>query len=404
MLFETKISMRFLINGKSQTLFILMGIAFGIAVQIFLSAIITGVQKDLIDKTIGASAHIVVKASNFVASQNEDDKDLKRILVSRSKQEEKNIMDWSKITTSLNSMPEINTAAPIAEGSGFVSIGERNIPILVRGVNTELSEKIYRFSKRLLQGTSIIDSNKILIGIELAKDLNVGIGETIRIITAQGVSDIFIVSGIFDFGNQVTNKSWVFMSLPRTQKFLGYYANVSSIEIQLKNPFNSEKIAPVLRSLFKNVEFETWQQTNQQLLTALKSQSSSSNIIQFFIILAVALGISSVLAVSVMQKSRQIGILKAMGTTDRSIGLIFIFQGFILGFLGGLVGCATGATLVQLFILLTSSGKGPTFSIAIDSSMLIFSVFVSIGSSVIAAFLPSIRSMKLNPIEVIKNG
>jgi len=404
MFFESKISFKFLFEGKSQTLFILLGIAFGIAVQIFLSAIITGVQKNLIDQTIGTSAHITVKPLTTNSVQTKDDGVLKSTLYSRSTQENKRITGWEKTNKELNNMSEISTSAPVVDGSGFINSGERKLPVLVRGINIEQSENIYKFSTKITSGTSVIDANNVLIGSELAKDMNVSVGETITIVSANGVSDFFYIRGIFNFGNQNVNKTWIFMDLPRAQKFLDFNVDVSAIEIQLKKPFDSEKIAPVLRAKFKDVDFETWQQTNQQLLVALQSQSSSSNIIQFFVILAVALGISSVLAVSVMQKSRQIGILKAMGTTDNSIGLIFILQGAILGIFGGVLGCALGAGLIKLFAFLSSTGKGPSFTTTIDSSMLIFSIVVATVSSTFAAFFPSLRSMKLSPIEVIKNG
>ena len=144
----------------------------------------------------------------------------------------------------------------------------------------------------------------------------------------------------------------IFMDLRRTQKLFNTGDAVSSIEVQIRDPFEADLIAGKWKESLDNVKVEDWMELNQQLLTALSSQSSSSYTIQFFVILSITLGIASVLAVSVIQKSKEIGILKAMGITKKSTSRIFILQGLLLGILGSFAGIGLGILLSAVLIRL----------------------------------------------------
>ena len=150
------------------------------------------------------------------------------------------------------------------------------------------------------------------------------------------------------------------------------------------------------------LKIDQWKAQNQQLLSALTSQSSSSYTIQFFVIMAVTLGIASVLAVSVIQKSKEIGILKAMGATKSSASRIFLLQGLILGVLGSMLGSGMGILLLKTFQYF-NQGNG---SLVINykwSTILIIGL-ISTGAGTLASTIPARRSANLNPMEAIKNG
>lgn len=404
MKFALRIAFRFLKEGKSQTLFILFGIAIGVAVQIFLSALITGLQKDLINKTVGDAPHIIVKAAekSYISAIDKENY-LIEVEADTGATLDK-LTNWQNTLQGIDDMSGIRSASPLFETAAFVSKGQKSLPIIIKGVYSERSDLIYRVAERLIQGENDLQGNNILVGKDFAEEMHLSKGDTVKVVTSVGSEDWFYIIGIFDFQNSATNSSWIFMDINRAQKLLNMQSYITSIEIQINDVFAAQKISNKLKNYYPDTKIETWQEANEQLLTALNSQSSSSNIIQFFVLMAVALGISSVLAVSVMQKSKQIGILKAMGAGDSATTKIFLLQGGILGLLGALLGSGLGILMVKLFLQFTSTDGIPSFPVGIRIESILFSIAVATTVGLIASFVPAINSSKLNPIEVIRNG
>ena len=167
-----------------------------------------------------------------------------------------------------------------------------------------------------MQGSAELTSSHALVGTELAADLGLGIGDRVRLQTGEDRTGIFTVAGIFDFGAQELNARWVFVPLRAAQAMFRLEGGVSTIEVLGTEIFEAEALARRIEERTA-LRSESWMATNAQLLVALRSQGSSSIMIQAFVILAVALGIASVLAVSVVQKAREIGILRATGARTR---------------------------------------------------------------------------------------
>jgi lipoprotein-releasing system permease protein len=404
MWFEFKVAWRFLKSNKTQTLLILLGIIVGVTVQIFLGSLISGLQTDLINQTVGSSPHVTVLPEDQAPRPlviNEDK--YSRIITFAGN--EGGINRWQEIENYLNNQSEITAVSPTINGSGFAVRGQKNLPIVIRGVDISKADGIYKITNNIVTGQSSIGGNNILIGTELANELELQPNDTIKITTSGGISDRFIVSGVFDLGSKELNNSWIFMSIRRASTLFNFSDQISNIEIQIEDVFASDQTADQIMTRFNQINAESWQRNNQQLLTALQSQSSSSLIIQIFVIIAVTLGIASVLAVSVVQKSRQIGILKAMGTKRKRVGIIFLIQGAILGLTGSLLGALSGIGLSQLFVTFTRDQTGdPLFPITVDPTFIIISVIIATSAGMIAASIPARNSAKLNPIEVIHNA
>lgn len=139
------------------------------------------------------------------------------------------------------------------------------------------------------------------------------------------------------------------------------------------------------------------------MLSGLRSQDTSSAMIQFFVLLSITLGIASVLAIIAIQKSRQLGILKAMGTNDKGAARIFIIQGFSMGFAGALVGILLGLGLAELFMIGTKSSGGPTYELKITLTNILLPALLATAAASVAALVPARRAAGLNPMEVIRN-
>lgn len=403
MSYELKIALRFLKSGKTQTLFILLGIAIGVAVQIFLGSLITSLQESLVDRTIGNSSQITIKAEEDAISRilTEGGSD-ETLLRGNFSTIEKSLNNWSLIVDQLQGDERITAISPVIQGTALIRSAGKNQSILVKGIQLENADKIYEITVRLTVGEPVIEGNNILIGTKLSENLGIGEGDVVSLLTPKGETVRFIVGGVFDLENESVNESLVFMDLKRAQKLFQLGSGITAIEIQISDPFKADVAADDWKNQLNEVHIDQWKAQNEQLLSALASQSSSSYTIQFFVILAVTLGISSVLVVSVVQKSKEIGILKAMGATKTSASRIFLLQGLILGILGSLAGSILGILLLTSYQFFNQGNS----SLIINykwSSILIIGL-IATAAAALASLIPARRSANLNPMEAIKNG
>lgn len=416
-MFIWKAAFRFLIEGRSQTLFIAVGIAIGISVLVFLNILITGLQQDLVNTTVGDSPHIVVTSREdplqSIFPAGDDVRILSRAggLFDTSRP----FNDWQYVMEQLGSRKALSSISPVAEGSGFISRGEKTISIRARGVDLDRADGIYNVRDRLVDGDFVVGKNQVLVGVDLAEELTLAPGDLIRLSTLDGEGEpvaanpagagSYTVRGIFDLGSQAINSSWVFISLDGGQSLYRLSDAVTALELQLDDVFQAEALARNLENSYPALSWSSWEEENPDLLSALSSQSISSYVIQAFVLLAVALGISSVLAVSVMQKSRQIGILKALGISTAGVSRIFLIQGALLGLIGSLLGSAFGGFLLWGFFTFTADEAGePLFPITFDPLVFLLAVAVATLAGMGAAAIPARRAARLNTIEVIKNG
>ena len=253
-----------------------------------------------------------------------------------------------------------------------------------------------------------LSDNEVIIGKTLAQFLDLSVGESLEVTIPDGfppTSKTFNVSGIFDFGNAQINTRWVVSTLSSVQTILDTQG-LDAIELQVLDVFSSDEIAKQLQmTLGSEYRVEEWQAGNQELLSGLEGQSISGFMIQAFVLVSVVLGIASVLAITVMQKSSQLGILKAMGATNQQASLIFLFQGAMLGVIGAVFGVLLGVTLSGAFTTFALNPDGtPILEVVVRSDMVIFSGVIAIIASMVASLIPARRSARLSVIEVIRNG
>ncbi|MFA7202560.1 MAG: FtsX-like permease family protein, partial [Candidatus Caldatribacteriota bacterium] len=346
---------------------------------------------------LGNSAHITISESNDIF---QDIKQFSRFgLIENQQVKTVDFQDWRPVLNRLEDESYFTAISPVLDGNGFLVKGGEDTSVLLRGVELERANAIYQISERIIKGSDLLEGNQIIIGKELAEDFKLNVGDMVLIALPNNIRERFNVQGIFDFENQSINSSWIFIDLKRAQKLLDKEDYISRIELQISDVFAADSISSELFSQLNGLVVENWKVQNAQLLNALSSQSFSNYIIQIFVLLAVTLGISSVLGISVIQRSRELGILKALGIKNNSARMIFIFQGAILGFLGALSGTALGVLLIRAFTNFVS-----IFSIEIQLSQVIIIVIITTLACIVSAVIPANSSARLNPIEVIRNA
>lgn len=381
-----KIATRFLAKSKGQTALISLGIGIGIAVLIFIGSLIEGLQIDLLDSTIGNSSHITIS----------------------NREKSESVESYGDIEEVLEEESRITEVSPNISSGAFISFEDEFIQVLFRGFDFERAEGIYAFEDALTEGSKMPSGDEVLLGLAIAEENGIEIGDTVKVTAPEAESTELKVSGFIDLKVAALNESWVVGDIEKSKAIFGFRADeVSSVEMQVEEPFSADTIALELESEIArdDLRYRDWKASNEQLLSGLSGQSTSSLMIQVFVIISVVLGIASVLAITVMQKSRQIGILKAMGIKDSTASLVFLMQGFILGIFGGILGIAFGIGLLFVFTKFALNPDGtPVVPIYIDPLFIAVSGLVAVVSATIASVIPAIKSKNLSPIEVIRNG
>ena len=405
MAFELFVALRYLREGRAQTVLILAGATVGIAILVFVTALVGGLKASFVRQTLSAQAYVLVKAPERSASVLPGPASAAVIAhVSRAPDRVRSIPGWQQVLSTIEHAPGVVAAAPTVAGSAFASRGEATRAVALRGVDPETFATVIDIVPRVTQGEFDLDGTDAAIGSVLASDLGIGTGDKIRLATPGGRGGLFTVRAIFDMGNRDVNQRWVLVSLRSGQTLLDLDGGVTTIEVRVDDAFEADRIASRI-SARHALAADSWMKTNSQLLAALRSQAMSGYLIQVLVIAAVAMAIASVLGVSVVQKAREIGILRATGTTASRIRTVFLIQGAIVGITGSLGGSLLGILMAAGFANMARRPTGePLFPVQFHASQVAVAALVAVCTGLCAAYLPARRAARLDPAVVIRNG
>ncbi len=384
MVLPLRIAVRFLLSGKAQTLLIIGGISVAISVQVFVGLLIDSLQEGLIAQTVGNSPQVTI----------------------RSAEENVTISRWDDIVAGVDAFNDTSRVGVTASANAFVRKGNDSVPVIVRGMDAAATDGIYRITDQIYEGREITSTGQVLIGRALSEKLDLAAGDRIQITTPGGARVDYTIAGLFDLGVGAIDGSWVVTSLRTAQSLFGFGDRITSIEITVNDVFVADIVALDIEAFLasERLEVTNWKDENGQLLSALESQSLSNNIIQGVIIISVAIAIASLLSITVLQKRRQLGILKAMGIKDLAASLIFVYQGLLLGVAASAVGISLGLGLLYSFTVFATPGGESIIEFAFEPAFLLRTLAISVLASGIAGLFPASRSLRLNPIDVIREG
>jgi lipoprotein-releasing system permease protein len=294
-------------------------------------------------------------------------------------------------------------ASPTVTGSAVATRADARVPIVIRGVDAERFLAIIDLRARMRQGRFDVSGGNVAVGATLASDLGVGVGDKLRVASTEGVDAVVTISGVFELGNESVDKTWVVTSLRHAQSLLALPGGATTIELKVADVFDADRIAGDVRDR-TGLTVDSWMVLNADLLSGLTAQGNSKTMIQFFVVVSVTLGIASVLIVSVVQKSREIGILRAVGTPSRRVLAVFLIQGGVLGLAGSCVGSAMGVAFAKLFEGLNVTADGtPRFPVQVDLALIAGATLLATGIGLVAAVVPARRASRLDPAAAIRN-
>jgi len=403
--FEWIVALRFLREGRMQTAFIVVGVAIGVAVIVFMSALLAGLQANFIRRVLTAQAHIQLlppKEVTRTLRQVEGPAVAEAATVQPPLQRMKSIDQWQAVASQIRAMPEVLVVAPVAAGSSLAVRGRVSRAISITGIEPELYLRIVDLNDKLARGSLRLTGSDILIGLELANDLGVDVGDKLRLAQAQGDTLALTITGVLDMGNKGANQRSTYVALHTAQSLLGLPGGTTSLEVNVRDVYSAERVAQHITAI-TGVQADSWIKTSAQFFSAISAQATANTAIRFFVGLSVAFGIASVLVVSVVQKSREIGILRAMGISRGQVLRVFLLQGGLLGFGGALAGCVTGAAALVLWQQFARGSDGlPLFTLELDPVLFTVALALATLTGLLAAFAPALRAAKLDPVVAIR--
>lgn len=415
MSYELFIGLRYLRAKRKQTFisantFIsVAGIFLGVAALIIVLAVMNGFEIELRDKILGINSHIVLMEYTGGMGNHE------------------------RVMEELKSVDGVVASTPFIYGQAMLKNSGRVTGVVLRGMSIETYGNVINLGKmrdgnidNLSSGGNKTDLPGVVIGKELAQNLGLLLFDTVEILLPMGISTPmgivpkikkFSVVGIFDSGSYEYDSSLVFMSLKNCKKFLGMKDTVTGIEIKVDDIYGAGRIAKAIQEKLGYPYWaRSWMEMNKNLFSALKLEKRVMFIILSLIVIVAAFNIITTLIMTVMEKSRDIAILKSMGATARSIMKIFMIEGIVIGGIGIILGCIAGITVALNLEWISRSvenlfgfkilPEGVYYLNEVPSKINYGDVAVIVIAAMLICFLasiyPSWRASKLDPAEALR--
>jgi lipoprotein-releasing system permease protein len=394
------LALRFLREGRLQSSMVLAGVTAGVAVTVFLTQLIAQLQTAIIDRVMGSQAHVVIQPTQEQVLRLPSEQ-AQAAQVQPRLQRQRAVDQWERVAALAAATPGVLAVSPVVSGPALVTRGAAVQSVTVLGVRAEDYRQVVRMDGYMIAGRFELSTSGTLIGRELAEDLGLQLGDKLRV-SSGSRSQVLTVTGLFDMGSRELNRRRVFTTLRLAQTLLDLPGSVSVIDLSVADLFGANAVADPLREQ-TGLRVESWMQTNAGLLNALSNQTISNNLIRGFVVAIVALGISSVLVVSVVQKQREIGILRAMGAGRRQIMWVFLLQGALMGALGSALGALLAYGLLVLFSHIFKAPDGSAmYTAVLDVALVLGAGVLACAVGMLAAFMPARRAARMDPVQAIR--
>ena len=397
---EAMLALRFLREGRLQSSMVLAGVTAGVAVTVFLTQLIAQLQTAIIDRVMGSQAHVVIQPTQEQVLRLPSEQ-AQAAQVQPRLQRQRAVDQWERVAALAAATPGVLAVSPVVSGPALVTRGAAVQSVTLLGVRAEDYRQVVRMDGYMIAGRFELSTSGTLIGRELAEDLGLQLGDKLRV-SSGSRSQVLTVTGLFDMGSRELNRRRIFTTLRLAQTLLDLPGSVSVIDLSVADLFGANAVADPLREQ-TGLRVESWMQTNAGLLNALSNQTISNNLIRGFVVAIVALGISSVLVVSMVQKQREIGILRAMGAGRRQIMWVFLLQGALMGALGSALGALLAYGLLVLFSHIFKAPDGSAmYTAVLDVALVLSAGVLACAVGMLAAFMPARRAARMDPVQAIR--
>jgi lipoprotein-releasing system permease protein len=407
------IALKHLLARKRQSIVSLLGIVLGVAFFLCISSLMQGSERDFIRRLVDNVPHIFITDEyRNPRKQPMEERYVEGAVEIRSVKpltETRGIRGYTQIIEYLRTIPGVQ-ASPILGGQGVVTFAGKSVAISLDGMIPEDIKDVVTIQNYMITGSIndlISNQDGIVIGQELARTLSLTQGDNITVTAPTGQVRVFKILGTFRTGRSEYDLNHTFISLKRMQALLNRPNRANHIIIKLPDPYQAHAVAADIESRvgYKSI---SWQETSEDILNTLTIR----NIIMYTVVSAVlivaAFGIYNVISTVVLEKQRDIAILKSMGFEARDMQRIFVIQGVLLGIAGCMAGIPLGCVFMYSLMQVRFKPPGGTelINMPLDWSapQFLIAILFAMAASILAAYLPARKAALVQPVDILRGG
>jgi lipoprotein-releasing system permease protein len=397
--YSLKIALRYLTANRAQSLLLVLGVAVGVYVFVFMSAQIGGLAVLLIDRTVGSVAHVVVEPADQDPTLLVEDAGATLVAVLKSGQQRSTLRSAEAYLPILRGIPHAGVVVGRLLGSGFVVKGAAVAPVQITGVLPEDVSSIADIEGKLVAGSTELTLGTALVGKGLADKLGVGIGQSVVIRSERSVEQSITIGGIFELGVAGVDDTAVYVNLRAARVLLDLPQGLTRYEIKLDDLQLARGVAAEIASR-TGLKATAWQDQNSELLEGLTAQARSGDLIKTFALVTIVIGVASALLLSTYRRQSEIGIMRAMGASRGFVVVVFMIQGALIGLGGGVLGAALGYLSLLPFPPPELTGGG---GLPIDYRQGAYAAAISLTllGAIGAAIWPAYSASRIDPVKAI---
>ena len=408
-----RIALRQLLDRKRQSLVSLAGIVLGVAFFLAVASLMQGSEKDFIKRLIDNAPHITV-SDEFRNPHPQPvhiryPEALTEIHSVKPMFEVRGIRHHEQLVEFLHARDGVE-AASVLLGQALISFAGRDVSITLNGMNPEEVTSVTTIADYMIEGSIeglIINPDGLIVGAELIRKLDLALGENVTVATTGGELKTFKIVGIFRTGRASYDEQQVFADLKRVQALMNRPNRANSIIVKLPDPATAFDLAGRIEAEY-GYKSVSWQEASEDILSTLVIRNVIMYTVVSAVLIVAAFGIYNVISTVVLEKHRDIAILKSMGFRAGDIRAIFLIQGLILGAVGNILGIPLGCGLMLVLSTVEINPPGATdiVTLPIDwtwPQFAIASAFAMIAA-LMAAFLPARKAAQVHPVDILRGG
>ncbi len=402
MLYALKIATRYLTASKAQTALLVFGVAIGVFIFIFMSALIGGLAEFIMARTAGDMAHITIQAEAVDPALLMPVEGRIVLLVQESSSQKMAILkDTPAFIPLIEGLPGVVGTSQQINGSGFLTRGALVSQVSINGLEPGKESVIANLAGYITQGTASLGTGGVLLGKTLVEDMDLRLGQTVRLQSSSGIEALLTITGIYEMGSGGPDRRQAYVSLATARTLFKMPQGVTRVEIKLADLYAADTLAPRIKGL-TGLDAKSWTEQAAQLLEALKAQAQTGYILKSFAMLTIIIGVASALLLSTYRRRPEIGIMRAMGAGRWFVMVVFVSQGALIGLMGGLFGAAAGYGVLLAFPGRETFGPGHSgLPIDITQGAYGLAVVLTTLGAILASILPARAAARLDPVTAI---